>query len=111
MESDLWKSVEVCLREMLCANTDRSEYLQSDRLDQVQEELNRTALEYENLLNRLSENDRKQIEQYIDLLDQCSFEKEQRAYAQGLIDNFELLLKIGLIQENKYIGHIIQSIL
>ncbi len=111
MESDLWKSVEVCLREMLCANTDRSEYLQSDRLDQVQREAEQAAQEHEKFMEQLSEADRVKLEKYIDLLDQCSFEKEQRAYAQGLIDSFELLMKLGLIQKTEFVEQIIQSML
>ena len=111
MESGLWKSVEVCLRGMLCANTDRSEYLQSDRLDQVQREAEQAAQEHEKFMEQLSEADRAKLEKYIDLLDQCSFEKEQRAYAQGLIDSFELLMKLGLIQKTEFVEQIIQSML
>lgn len=109
MESILWESVEICLKEMLCANKDRQEYLKSDSLDRVQNEVNKAAASYAILLNQFSEADREQMEQYVDLLEQCSFEKEQRAYAQGLIDCFELLIKIGLIRENKFLEQIIKS--
>lgn len=109
MESELWESVEICLKEMLCANRYRQEHLKSDSLEQVQNEVNKAATSYAVLLKQLSETDRKQMEHHVDLLEQYSFEKEQRAYAQGLIDCFELLMTIGLIRENKFLGQIMKS--
>ena len=75
----------------------------------MQNKVNKATASYALFLNQLSEADREQTKQYVDLLEQYSFEKEQRAYARGLIECIDLLIKIGLIRENKFLEQIIKS--
>ena len=109
MEKELWESVEACLKEMRCTNRDRRNHLEFESVEQAQHELEEFSPVYENVVSEMSVEDREKIEQYVDIMDHCSFEKEQQAYAQGLIDCIEILIQIGLLQKSEFVQKTIRS--
>lgn len=109
MEKELWDLVEACLKEMRCTNRARDTHLVFKSVEQAQQELTQFSSVYEDVKKRMSVEDKEKIEQYVDMMDHCSFEKEQRAYAQRLIDCIEIMIQIGLLKKSEFVQKTIDS--
>lgn len=110
MENQIWEKVALFLKELRCEDIKRSSIIHLDSCENEKEYLKELKEIYDKEIARLSEKHKKSISDYMEQLQVISFEEQQEAYCQGIIDCIQMLFGLGVLTEDKKIMQAIEKI-
>lgn len=111
MDELVYEKVKQFLAELRCEDMDRESRLELEACRMLKEKRMNMENQVENIVNSLSAAEKKTIDEYHNLLDECCFEENQQAYLQGIIDCILGLAGAGIIKPQKKWEEIIKIFL
>ena len=109
MKNQIWEKVALFLKELRCEDIRRSSIIHLDSCQKEKKYLNELKKVYDKEIANLPEEQAKSIFDYIEQLEIVSFEEQQQAYCQGIIDCVQMLFGLGLLAEDKKIMQSIEK--
>lgn len=110
MENQIWEKVALFLKELRCEDIKRSSIIHLDSCKNEKEYLKGLKEVYDKEIAGLSEKHKKGISDYMEQLQVVSFEEQQEAYCQGIIDCIQMLFGLGILEADKKIIQAIEKI-
>lgn len=110
MMNEVYCALEGFLEELQSDRSDRDYVIKTEGMEEAQEQLNAKFEEFEKLLERLGEDDRSFLEDYMLAVDLAHFNEEHRAYCQGIMDGVQMLGELGVIRGSKNVEKLIQRL-
>ena len=101
--NDIWGKLTDFLGTLNGENTSRREYVTTPEYQEAEKKLAEAERQWEIFINELSEEDQRKINYYLELVEEMASCSERRAYLQGYTDCIQILVKMGLLKENKKI--------
>lgn len=110
MENQVWEKVILFLKELRCEDIKRKSIIHLDSCQREKKDLEMFRKMWEREEKNLSETQQKTISNYIEQMQAVSFEEQQEAYCQGIIDCIQMLSGLGLLQTDGKIRHAVEKI-
>ena len=107
MENQIWEKVALFLKELRCEDIKRSSIIHLDSCRNEKEYLKELKKVYDKEIVNLPKEQKKNIFDYMEQLQVVSFEEQQEAYCQGIMDCVQILVSLGLLEMN---GKITQAV-
>ena len=107
MENQIWEKVALFLKELRCEDIKRSSIIHLDSWRNEKEYLKELKKVYDKEIVNLPKEQKKNIFDYMEQLQVVSFEEQQEAYCQGIMDCVQILVGLGLLEMN---GKITQAV-
>ena len=107
MEYQIWEKVALFLKELRCEDIKRSSIIHLDSCRKEKEYLKELKKVYDKEIVNLPKEQKKNIFDYMEQLQVVSFEEQQEAYCQGIMDCVQILVGLGLLEMN---GKITQAV-
>lgn len=98
--SDIWGKLTEFLGTLNGENVSRRDYVTTPEYEAAEKQLAEAEERWELLIKKFSDSEQKEIDAYIECLEQMATKREQRAYLQGCADCVQVLAKMGLLKEN-----------
>lgn len=98
MGETLWEKVNQFLYQLHYEDTDREPRYESEILRKIHSEKEEKRSDYMKVLEGLSKRERKSVEEFLEVTEQCVYEECQQAYVQGIIDCLIILGGAGIIK-------------
>lgn len=110
MENQIWEKMAIFLKELRCEDIRRSSIIHLDSCQNEKEYLKELKKVYDKEIADLSEKQKDCIAEYMEQLQVVSFEEQQQAYCQGIIDCIQMLFGLGILEEDKKITQVIEKL-
>lgn len=88
----------------------REHYIRLEECDAAEKEMHKSEILYGQSMEKIPEDCRKNISEYLDAAASYHFYEEQRAYYQGIIDGILLMDGLGMFRQNVEIEEILAKI-
>ena len=98
MENQIWEKVALFLKELRCEDIKRSSIIHLDSCRNEKEYLKELKKVYDKEIVNLPKEQKKNIFDYMEQLQVVSFEEQQEAYCQGIMDCVQILVGLGLLE-------------
>lgn len=98
MGKNLWEKVEQFLYQLHYEDTDRESHYESQAYKETLGEKERKSSAFIDVLEQLQDTDSQTVKEYLQALDQCTYEECQQAYIQGIIDCMAILYGAGILK-------------
>lgn len=108
--NEVFETLSDVFEELRSENGDREYFVQTEESQKANQELKRKSKAYKMYLSKLSEEDRKFLEGYMDAVDHAHYKEEQRAYYQGLVDGIQILEGLGIVQKSVKVEELLEKI-
>lgn len=109
MKNEIWEKVLTFLMDLRCSEMHRKLRVELKSCATEKKKLEILQKEYTRIEEVLSEKDRMALQEYVEQLKQVSFEEQQEAYCQGIIDIIQILAGVGLLPMNEDIQKLIEK--
>ena len=109
MKNEIWEKVFAFLVDLRCSEMQRKSRVELESCVAEKKKLEILQKEYTRIEEVLSEKDRMALQEYVEQLKQVSFEEQQEAYCQGIIDTIQILAGVGLLPMNEDIQKLIEK--
>lgn len=109
MKNEIWEKVFTFLMDLRCSEIQRKSRVELESCAKEKKKLKMLKKEYTRIEELLSEKNRMALQGYIEQLKQVSFEEQQEAYCQGIIDTMQILVGMGLLPINEDIQKLIEK--
>ena len=103
MENEVVKQVLDFLKELRCTNVQRESLIHLESCKMEKKLLQEMTVGYHEVMNQCNKEQRTIIEQYVEQLKSVSFEEQQEAYCQGMVDAVQILAGLHLLVGSKSI--------
>lgn len=110
MSNEVWERVVEFLVDLRCSDMQRKSLVHLDSCNIEKEKLNALKAEYAKTCSSISLEKQKAIEEYVVQLRQVSFEEQQEAYCQGIVDTIQILSGLQLLPINENIHKLIEKL-
>lgn len=110
MENQVWEKAALFLKELRCEDIRRNSIIHLDSCQREREKLRILRKMWEKDETDLSELQRKAVSSYIEQIQTVSFEEQQEAYCQGIIDCVQVLSGLGLLKTDRKIEQVIKKL-
>lgn len=97
----VWLKVAQLLGELNGENTKRDNYVKIPEYEIALTSWKAKERAWEEFQQSLSECEKKQLEEYLELQENLASAQEKRAYIQGYVDCVQILFHIGLLKEKE----------
>ena len=101
MENEVLKQVLDFLKELRCTNMQRESLVRLESCNTEKKLLQEMKIGYYEVVNQCNKEQRMIMEQYVEQLKAVSFEEQQEAYCQGLVDAVQILAGLHLLAGSK----------
>ena len=109
MKNEIWEKVLTFLIDLRCSEMQRKSKIDLESCVAEKKKLEILQKEYTRIEELLSEKDRMVLQEYVEQLKLVSFEEQQEAYCQGIIDTIQILAGVGLLPMNEDIQKLIEK--
>jgi len=106
----VWNKVNEFLYELRCEDTNCIGRVHLEKCSREKNILKIKVEKYYGILKKISESDRKIIQQYVEQMQLVAFEEQQEVYCQGIIDCIQIMIGMGLIKSDRNILTLIEDI-
>ena len=110
MENQVWVKVSLFLKELRCEDIKRNSVIHLESCQKEKKALKIVRQIWEKEQKNLSELQQKTICNYIEQIQAVSFEEQQEAYCQGIIDCVQILSGLGLLESDEKIKGAIEKL-
>lgn len=110
MESQVWVKVSLFLKELRCEDIKRNSIIHLESCQKEKKALKIFRQVWEKEQKNLSELQQRTICNYIEQIQAVSFEEQQEAYCQGIIDCVQILSGLGLLESDEKIKRAIEKL-
>lgn len=110
MSNEVWERVAEFLVDLRCSDMQRESLVHLENYSIEKEMLNALKAEYAKICSSISLEKQKAIEKYVEQLQQVSFEEQQEAYCQGVVDTLQILSGLQLLPINENIQNLIEKL-
>lgn len=110
MENQIWEKVALFLKELRCEDIKRSSIIHLDSCRNEKEYLKELKKVYDKEIVNLPKEQKKNIFDYMEQLQVVSFEEQQEAYCQGIMDCVQILVGLGLLEMNGKIAQAVEKL-
>ena len=110
MENQVWKKIASFLKELRCEDIKRNSIIHLDSSQHEKECLETLKETYDREVASLLEAQQKIIADYMEQVQVVSFEEQQEAYCQGIIDCVQILSGMGLIETDGKLMQVIEKL-
>ena len=110
MENQVWVKVSLFLKELRCEDIKRNSIIHLESCQKEKKALKIFRQVWEKEQKNLSELQQRTICNYIEQMQTVSFEEQQEAYCQGIIDCIQMLFGLGIMETDKKIIQVIEKI-
>ena len=110
MESQVWVKVSLFLKELRCEDIKRNSVIHLESCQKEKKALKIFRQVWEKEQKNLSELQQRAICNYIEQMQAVSFEEQQEAYCQGVIDCVQILSGLGLLESDEKIKRAIEKV-
>ena len=110
MSNEVWKRVVEFLVDLRCSDMQREYLVHLENCSIEKEILNALKAEYAKTCGSISVEKQKVIEKYVVQLQQVSFEEQQEAYCQGIVDTLQILSGLQLLPIDENIHKLIEKL-
>lgn len=110
MSNEVWERVVEFLVDLRCSDMKRESLVHLDSCNIEKEKLNALKAEYAKTCSSISVEKQKAIEEYVVQLRQVSFEEQQEAYCQGIVDTLQILSGLQLLSMNGNVQKLIETL-
>jgi len=110
MESQVWVKVSLFLKELRCEDIKRNSIIHLESCQKEKKALKIFRQVWEKEQKNLSELQQRTICNYIEQIQAVSFEEQQEAYCQGIIDCVQILSGWGLLESDEKIKRAIEKL-
>ena len=110
MSNEVWKRVVEFLVDLRCSDMQRESLVHLENCSIEKEILNALKAEYAKTCGSISVEKQKVIEKYVVQLQQVSFEEQQEAYCQGIVDTLQILSGLQLLPIDENIHKLIEKL-
>ena len=110
MENQVWVKVSLFLKELRCEDIKRNSVIHLESCQKEKKALKIVRQIWEKEQKNLSELQQKTICKYIEQIQAVSFEEQQEAYCQGIIDCVQILSGLGLLESDGKIERAIEKL-
>ncbi len=109
MKNEIWEKVFTFFMDLRCSEKHRKSRVELESCVAEKKKLEILQKEYTRIEELLSEKDKLTLHEYVEQLKQVSFEEQQEAYCQGIIDTLQILSGMGLLPINEDIQKLIEK--
>lgn len=110
MSNEVWERVVDFLVDLRCSDMQRKSLVHLDGCKIEKEKLNALIPEYAKTCGSIAIEKKEVIEEYVTQLQKVSFEEQQEAYCQGIVDALQILSGLQLIPMNENIQKLIEKL-
>lgn len=110
MENQVWVKVSLFLKELRCEDIKRNSIIHLESCQKEKKALKIFRQVWEKEQKNLSELQQRTICNYIEQMQTVSFEEQQEAYCQGIIDCVQILSGLGLLETDGKIEGTIEKL-
>ncbi len=110
MENQVWVKVSLFLKELRCEDIKRNSIIHLESCQKEKKALKIFRQVWEKEQKNLSELQQRAICNYIEQMQAVSFEEQQEAYCQGVIDCVQILSGLGLLESDEKIKRAIEKL-
>ena len=110
MENVVMEKLVLFLQNLRCENVNRESLVHLASCKREKENLRELRIRYGELKERLPVPDKDFLEKYMEQAERAAFEEQQEAYLQGMLDAFQMLQGLGVIQASEKIENLIRHI-
>lgn len=110
MSNEVWERVVDFLTDLRCSDMQRESLVHLDGCNIEKEKLSALKPEYAKACGSISAEKQKAIDEYVMQLQQVSFEEQQEAYCQGIVDALQILSGLQLLPINENIQKLIEKL-
>lgn len=110
MENQVWEKIALFLKELRCEDIKRNSIIHLDSCQYEKDCLETLREIYDRELASLSESQQKIITDYMEQIQVVSFEEQQEAYCQGIIDCIQILSGLGLLETDRKLMQAIEKL-
>lgn len=108
MKNTVWEQFASFLLDLRCSDLNRDGYIRLDSCREEKAKLEAAQKEYMVLATAFTTEQRIFLENYFGMLESVSFEEQQEAYCQGIVDSIQVLSGLGMLQSDGKIERAIQ---
>lgn len=101
MENQVWEQVTAFLKDFRCSDMDRSNAVHLRECMEEKEVLRGMRKAYDSLMAQLSQERKEFLKEYLEQIESVSFEEQHEAYCQGIVDCIQILVGLGLLDEDE----------
>lgn len=98
MDDKIWEKTAQFLKELRCEDTGRLSQLQLPEYQKAVKEKFSYQPIYKQTISEMTGEQKRVIEKYVGLTEQCAEEENQQAYLQGMVDILLLLSGSGILK-------------
>lgn len=109
MTNEIWERVVEFLADLRCSDMQRESLVHLESYNIEKEKLNILKGEYAKTCGSIAIEKQEVIEEYVTQLQKVSFEEQQEAYCQGIVDTLQILSGLQLIPMNEKIQKLIEK--
>lgn len=110
MENQVWEKTVLFLKELRCEDIKRNSIIHLDSCQHEKECLKTLRETYDREVASLSEAQQKIIADYMEQVQVVSFEEQQEAYCQGIIDCVQMLSGLGVLETDGKLMQVIEKL-
>ena len=110
MKNEIWEKVFAFLVDLRCSEMQRKSRVELESCVAEKKKLKILQEEYVMIKELLSEKDKLILEEYVNQIKQVSFEEQQEAYCQGIVDILQVLAGLQLIPIDEDIQNLIEKL-
>lgn len=110
MSNEVWERVAEFLMDLRCSDMQRESRIHLDGCVNEKKKLRGLKDEYVKTCANISVKEQEVIEEYMFQLQRVSFEEQQEAYCQGIVDTLQILSGLQLIPMNENIQKLIEKL-
>lgn len=110
MRNEVWSEVGAFLNGLRCGNVNRKTYLHLPEVEEAEKVKKAAKANFDEEMKRLDAGQRRQIEAYLEAVQDQAFIEEKQAYCQGYVDCVQLLAGLGILNCNPEIEQVIAKI-
>ena len=108
--NEVFETLSGILEELRSEVGERKYSVQTEDAKNADRQLQKKNKAYEKYLLQLEQADRELLDDYMETLEHAHFQKEQRAYYQGLVDAIQILEGLGIIEKRVKVIELLNKI-
>lgn len=108
--NEVYEALVGILEELRCESDEREYVIQPSDLKEAEDVRKKMDKEYQQFIEKQQPFNKSFLERYQDAVDHVHFREEQRAYYQGIMDGFQILDGLGLINQSKNVQRLIERL-
>lgn len=110
MSNTVWERVAEFLMDLRCSDMQRESLIHLDGCVNEMKKLRELKDKYVKTCGNISVKEQEIIEEYMLQLQRVSFEEQQEAYCQGIVDTLQILSGLQLLPINENIKKLIEKL-